>query len=149
MEQYLAQTRNEYFSAIERSLGTGFSSTYNAMPFIEFFVAALRAHSDHLTQRLTQWHRDMEQVQAAAGAMNLNHRQADALAYAMKTGKLTRAGYLEITRTSPITASRDLADLVARGWLEPVGRTRGRFYRLLGPAQGPPAPPFSSRPPAT
>ncbi len=131
LEQFLAQTRDEYFTALERSLGRAFSSDYDAMPFVEFFVAALMAHSIQLTQRLTDWHRSLEQVHAAAGSMDINHRQVDALAYALRSGRLTRSDYLEINRTSPVTASRDLADLVAKGWLEAEGRTRGRVYRIV------------------
>jgi Fic family protein len=131
LEQSFAQTRDEYFTAIERSLGSAYRSDYDAMPFLEFFATALTAHSILLTQRLTEWHRSMEHVQAAFSAVDINHRQAEALAYATKASRLTRSDYLEITRTSPVTASRDLADLVAKGWLKPEGRTRGRVYRMV------------------
>ncbi len=40
-----------------------------------------------------------------------------------------RADYIEITRVSPATASRDLKNLVERGVLLAEGRTSSRVYR--------------------
>lgn len=46
-------------------------------------------------------------------------------------GGMTNAKYRAITRTSKATATRDLADLVARGWLEPApSGGRSAHYRL-------------------
>ena len=134
LEQFFDQQRADYFTAIERSIGTRYTSDYDATPFLEFFTTALVAHSITLTQRLTDWHRRMEGIYEALGKWNnINHRQAEALTYALQTGKLTRSNYLEITKTSPVTASRDLAYLVSIGWLEPEGKTRGRTYKLVDP----------------
>ncbi len=129
LESFFARLRDEYFTAIERSLGTHNVTRYDATPFLEFFTMALTAHSIDLTQRVTAWHRRMEGIHEALAKVNLNHRQADALAYAIQTSKLTRADYIEITKASPVTASRDLADLVSKGWLKSEGKTRSRVYR--------------------
>jgi Fic family protein len=57
----------------------------------------------------------------------------DALAFAAQAGTLTRADYMDITGVRPLTATRDLGDLVQRGFLVAHGRTRGRTYSVSEP----------------
>jgi predicted HTH transcriptional regulator len=51
--------------------------------------------------------------------------------YANQLGQITRGGYMEATGVSMATASRDLADLVAKGFLTLEGKTRDRVYRTV------------------
>ena len=55
-------------------------------------------------------------------------RHIDGLAYAMRTGRITRGDYIEITGVSKTTASRDLAALTGMGALRAEGQTRNRIY---------------------
>lgn len=129
LEQHLFEIRDDYFTAIERTLGTRFSLEYDATPWLEFSVSALKVHVDWLVTNLTDWHRAMQEVHAEGSAMGLLQRQVDGWALALQTGQITRSDYLEITGVSPVTASRDLATLVAAGMLIPEGKTRSRIYR--------------------
>ncbi|MGO8683138.1 MAG: DUF4062 domain-containing protein [Thermoleophilia bacterium] len=69
-----------------------------------------------------------EQVVAALG---LNERQSRVLAHLKAAGRITNQEYQEITGATKKTASRDLADLVAKGVVARIGKTgRGAFYVL-------------------
>ena len=128
LESLLYAMRNEYFSAIERTLGKTYSPSYDATPWLEFFVRTVVAHAYDLQMELTDWHRQMEDVYRALEKADINHRQADGVVFAIRMGKLTRSDYLEITGVSAVTASRDLARLAKQGWLIPKGETRARIY---------------------
>ncbi len=128
LESLLFRMRDEYFGAIERALGKSYSPGYDATPWLEFFVRVVVTHAFELQLELTDWHRQMEDVYKALEKADMNHRQADGVIFAIRMGQLTRSDYLEITGVSQVTASRDLAQLVTKGWLVPRGRTRARVY---------------------
>jgi Fic family protein len=130
LESVIFQKRDDYFAAIERTLGSNFAPDYDATPWLEFFMHVLTVHAYELEMELTDWHRSMESVYASLSQADIFHRQADAIIVAMKMRKLRRADYIEIAGVSAITASRDLADLVTKNWLEPHGQGRGRYYTL-------------------
>jgi predicted HTH transcriptional regulator len=52
------------------------------------------------------------------------------MGYVQEHGSITTRQYCEISGISERTASRDLEDLVARGALKSIGKTRGRVYKL-------------------
>jgi hypothetical protein len=54
----------------------------------------------------------------------------DALVYAWINRSLRPADYQRITHRPPSTATRDMAQAVTLGYLEPVGERRSRLYRL-------------------
>lgn len=128
LEVVLANFRDDYFTAIERALGSTFQTEYDSTVWLEFFVNFLMIDALRLTSTLTDWHRMMEPFYTDAEALGLNYRQIDGMAYAMQTGQITRGDYMEITDASPVTASRDLAKLVDKGLLRSEGETRNRIY---------------------
>ena len=128
VESWFADRRDAYIDAIERVQGRVFSETYDMTTWLEFFVDALASAAQSLIDELTDWHRWMQEVKDSMRQAGLNDRQADGLAYAARAGRITRPEYIEITGASPITATRDLARLVETGFLEALGRTRGRAY---------------------
>lgn len=129
LESHLYDIRDSYFSAIERTLGSSFATDYDATPWLEFFILALSVEVQLLVARITDWHRAMEGIYAAAEAKGWDRRHADGLTFARWTGQITRSDYMEISGVSPATASRDLAMLVRAGHLIQEGKTRGRVYR--------------------
>ena len=127
-EKYLWTVRDEYFNAIERSLRGSYVEGYDATPWLEFWIGAIVAHTRGLADSLTDWRRMMDDAYRDLAQLDLNHRQVDALIYAIRAGRLTRSDYIEIAKVSPMTASRDLRDLADRGLLTAQGRTRDRVY---------------------
>ncbi len=125
----LFNIRDEYFAAIRASLGTRFTAEYDFTQWLEFTASVLDAVSDSLVANISDWHRRMERFHEFGEETGLHTRQIDGYIYAAWTGKITRGEYLEITSVSPVTASRDLADLVQKGLLTTEGKTRSRVYR--------------------
>ena len=128
LEGYLAQEREQYFGAIGRTLGTQYRREYDATPWLEFFTLAWRQHVQEFADGLIKWHQEMQEVYSSTAERGWTARQADGLVMAFQAGKITRPDYVEITGVSPVTASRDLAEMVEAGMLVPVGQTRARFY---------------------
>jgi len=128
--------RDEYFTAIEATLGRRFDADYDATPWLEYAMKLVSVSATAVTDRLTAWHRMMEDIHAAGEEAGLLERHVDGLAFAMQTGRITRGDYIEITGVSPVTASRDLGYLVALGLLQARGRTRSRAYVFVGPGSG-------------
>jgi Fic family protein len=129
LESVLFVNRDRYFSELEQTLGARLEPDYDATSWIEFFATTLLTNAVQLSGRLADWHRQMSEVYGEFEGLDLNSRQADGFAYTLQAGRITRADYIEVTRASAITASRDLAGLVKAGLLLPEGRTRARVYR--------------------
>ena len=128
-ESLYYQFRDRYFTAIETTLGKEFGGSYDATPWLEFFVQSLNVHSRQLADGLTDWRRVMDEVHEEAREDGLIERQTDGVIYAGRMGEITRRDYMEIASVSGVTASRDLRKLVEAGYLIPVGSGRGRRYR--------------------
>lgn len=128
LEASMFRIRDDYFTAIERTLGDHFQSEYDSTPWLGFFTDTLLTHTRELVAKLTDWHREMTDVYKTLEGFDVNQRQSEGLMYAVRMGRLTRPDYVEVTGASPITASRDLAWLVQKGLLEPQGNTRARVY---------------------
>lgn len=128
LEKWMSKMQAEYRTAIEQTLGAEFSHEYDATPWLEFFTFALWTHSQQLAERLADWHRMIDEIYNNLAGLGVTHRQTEGLAFAYRTGQMTRADYMEITGVSGQTASRDLAQLVAIGALIAKGRTRSRVY---------------------
>ena len=133
VEATLWSRRDEYFTAIERSLGRAYSDDYDATHFVEVFAHAVAAAASDLQARMTDWHRQVDALQRSLSAAGVRQRQVEAMQLAAKTGRITRADYMQMTGLSHQTASSDLADLVAKGFLRPEGETRRRTYIWLPP----------------
>jgi Fic family protein len=127
MEKQLLDGRARYFAALDRTLGLAFGE-YDATPWLEFYLATLSREADRLISTLETWHHGIEGLHEAAGAGELLPRQAEALVLLLRAGELTRADYAEVAGVSAVTASRDLRELMARGWVTAEGATTTRRY---------------------
>ena len=135
LESTMFDIRDDYFTAIERTVGARYSPGYDATPWLEFFTLTLNAHVDQLTATLTDWHRMMQELHDMGVGKGLLPRQVDGHVFAVQTGSITRSEYMEITGVSPVTASRDLARLVELGLLAAEGKTRSRIYKRASPSR--------------
>ena len=142
VESYLYAIRDDYLDAIRQTLGGRFSLDYDATGWLEFFVVALKVNVDGLTGSLTDWHRMMQESHADGAAAGLVPRQVDGLMFAIRSGQITRSAYAEIADVSPATSSRDLAQLVRKGFLTQAGNTRARvYYPVVSQSEGRTEPP--------
>lgn len=131
LESVLLDLKDDYFSSIERSLGSTFTPDYDATPWLEFSTMALEICSDQLVAKTADWQRMMQQARNLWDAKGWPQRHADGYAFAVQSGRLSRSDYIEITGVSAATASRDLAELVEAGVLVAEGKTRSRIYRPI------------------
>lgn len=129
LESHLFGVRDFYFTAIERALGTRFALGYDATSWLEFFTQALNVEAERLVGELVEWHRMMDEGRRIARENDVAPRHWDGVAFALYTGQITRADYIEITDVSQATASRDLSKLVEAEILLAEGKTRTRVYR--------------------
>lgn len=130
LERDMSQDRDRYFSAIETTLDGRFSLDYDATLWLEYFTSILMVSVKRLEYALTDWRRKIDEAHEILRDTAMSDRQIDGLIFALRTGQITRADYIEITAVSPVTASRDLAGLVRNNLLVPEGKTRSRVYRL-------------------
>lgn len=128
LEAGLFNLRDEYFDAFRRTLGLRFSVDYDSTPWLEFTTTILEIGSNLLVANMTDWRRMMDRMHEFGSEAALLPRQIDGYVFASWTGQITRGQYLEITGVSPVTASRDLAELVQKGLLRTEGKTRSRIY---------------------
>lgn len=124
--------RDDYYAALERLSRGDLDVTPWLAWFLEQLEAAARASEatvGYVIGKARFWVRH-------AGT-ELNERQRKALNRMLDTGPAGFAGgmtnrkYAHLTGASPATAQRDLADLVARRCLAPVGSGRSTRYELV------------------
>jgi Fic family protein len=124
--------RDDYYTALERLSRGGLDVTEWLVWFLEQFEAA--AHSSERTvgrvlRKARFWMRHSQTP--------FNERQRKALNTLLDAGPsgfiggMTNKKYASLTRTSPATAQRDLAELVERGCLALVGAGRSARYELV------------------
>ena len=129
LESFLLRLKDDYFASIRRSLGSTFTGEYDYTSWLEFSTMVLKICSDELVANTADWHRMMQQAHDMWAAKGWPQRQADAYAFAVQAGRITRSDYMEITGVAPVTASRDLAEMTNAGIMIAEGKTRRRIYR--------------------
>ena len=129
LDSFLSNVKDDYLQAISSTLGLRYTPGYDATPWLEFNTIVLKICSDNLVTDTARWHRTMQEAHDVWEAKGWPRRQADAYAFAVQSGQISRSDYLEITGVSPVTASRDLAEMSKAGILIPEGKTRRRIYR--------------------
>lgn len=130
--------RDDYYAALEKLSRGGLDVT----PWLAWFLAQLEAAArasestvGHVIRKARFWVRHAR--------TELNERQRKALNRMMDAGPsgfeggMTNRKYASLTGASPATAQRDLAGLVGRGCLAPVGSGRSARYELLIEPGGP------------
>ena len=131
LDAYYQRSRDEYIKALQTSLGKTYNPEYESTKWLEFFTDSVLLQATRLEQVLTDWRIMVERIHERWKTTGLNDRQVDGIIYASRMGYLTRKYYAEITNVSPITASRDIAEMVKRGLLKPEGKARNLKYIFI------------------
>jgi Fic family protein len=123
--------RDAYYDA----LGAFSSGTLDATPWLRWFLAQVEAaakSSEHTVNRVV----GKAQFWVRHAEVALNERQKKALNVLLDAGPdgfvggMTNKKYASLTKTSPATAQRDLAELVEKGCLVLTGAGRSVRYEL-------------------
>lgn len=134
IEEYLGQNTQCYYDVLAEVGQARWSPQHDARPWLRFCLTA------HYHQARTQLRRieETERLYAActeiAEGLELPERTTGALVEAAYGFRLTHASYKKIVEltagetVASLTASRDLRALVDAKLLQPIGKTRGRYY---------------------
>ena len=132
LDAVLDLDRTRYFKAIADATGGEYRRTYDATPFVEYFVSAALAATDHALARIRGLGEVMVALRRDVSERRLPPPMLDGLAFAWINRSLRPSDYIQITKRTAPSASRDL-DVAARlGYLVPTGESRARRY-LVGP----------------
>ncbi len=129
LEESFYVARDNYVTAIERTLGPTYSPGYDATRWLEHSTSVTKDRVDTVIKALTDWHQMMDRLRRAGETIGLLARQIEGYVLAGSLGDITRPEYADIAGVSVATASRDLAHLVKLGLLVAEGNTRSRVYR--------------------
>ncbi len=134
MSRRILQVRPDYYAALEQA--QAFKNGLNVTPWLRWFLeqtAQACAQSERVVQATLAkgifWARHAEDP--------INERQRKALNRLLDAGPdgfqggMTTRKYAALTRCSPVTASRDLAELVERTCLRSYGAGRSTAYELI------------------
>ncbi len=133
MSARFMSVRDDYYSALESTSTGGLDITGWLRWFLEQFAAAAQLSEQTVAQVLRRARFWMKHTSSS-----LNDRQRKALTALLDAGPegfvggLTNRKYAHLTKTSPATAQRDLAQLVAQGSLVLTGAGRSARYELAG-----------------
>lgn len=135
LDNYYQRNRDEYITALQQSIGKSYTPGYDFTPWLEFFTESVLLQARKLERTITDWKMAIDDMHNDLRPLGMNERQIDGLLYSMRVGYITRKDYVEITNVSPLTAMRDLKDIVNRGFLAPKGAGRNRKYLYISPAK--------------
>ncbi|MCA2179061.1 Fic family protein [Nonomuraea glycinis] len=133
------------FSSIEEWLGTGENTVdyyralrdvqrgswkphVNTHSWVRFCLRAHHLQAQRVRQRLAQAGEIWIILEEQVDADGLNTRCVSALYEVFVNRRLRRSRYQADEGLSQGQAARDLRDLAAKGWVQPYGETKGRFY---------------------
>lgn len=132
LDAYLDLDRQRYFQAIAEATGGAYRPDYDASPFVGYFLGAAIAATDHALSRLRALTKVVAAIRRDVTGGALPPAMLDGLAYAWINRSVRPADYIEITRRTKQSATRDFSIATRLGYLVPTGETKARRY-LIGP----------------
>jgi Fic family protein len=130
IEAWLGRPGNtwQYYHQLE-AFGPTFRPEQDTSHWLRFNLTAYHQQAQLVRFRLERAGRLWASISAFTEERGLDERTVSALYEAAAAGRVRRARYEHDEDLSLQQAQRDLRDLVADDILEPVGRTRARFYK--------------------
>jgi Fic family protein len=130
IEAWLGRPGNtwEYYRELA-SRGPAYQPAQDVSSWIRFNLIAYHQQAQAVRHRIQRSGRTWRALADYAEHQGLDERVVSALHDVAMTGRARRLRYEHAEGLSLQQAQRDLRDLVAAGILEPVGRTRARYYK--------------------
>jgi Fic family protein len=130
IEAWLGRPGNtwEYYRELA-SHGATYQPAQDVSSWIRFNLVAYHQQAQAVRYRVQRSGRTWGLLADYAELQGLDERVVSALHDVAMTGRVRRLHYEHAEGLSLQQAQRDLRDLVGAGILEPVGRTRARYYR--------------------
>lgn len=129
IEAWLGRPGNtwEYYRELGRR-GAEYLPDQDVSSWVRFNLTAYHQQAQTVQGRLERSGRVWEILSDFAGTCGMDERVVSALHDVAMAGRVRRSRYEQAEGLSLQQAQRDLRDLVAAQVLEPVGRTRARYY---------------------
>jgi Fic family protein len=129
IEAWLGRPGNtwEYYRELA-ALGASYLPDQDVSRWVRFNLIAYHQQAQAVRGRLDRSGRVWSALAAFAGSSGLDERVVTALHDVAMAGRVRRSRYEHAEGLSLQQAQRDLRDLTAAQVLEPVGRTRARYY---------------------
>lgn len=129
IEAWLGRPGNtwEYYQVLGRR-GSTYHPDQDVSEWIRFSLTAYHQQAQTVHARWARSGTVWARLEEYAASIRLDERVISALHDVAMSGRVRRTRYEQAEGLSLQQAQRDLRDLVALGVLEPVGRTRARFY---------------------
>ncbi|WP_406369664.1 Fic family protein [Streptomyces sp. NBC_00647] len=129
IEGWLGRPGNtwEYYRELN-DRGSQYQPDQDVSGWIRFNLTAYHQQAQTVQGRLTRSGRAWTSLADFADSQGLDERTVTALHDVAMAGRVRRSRYQHAEDLSLQQAQRDLRDLTASGVLQPVGRTRARYY---------------------
>ncbi|MFJ4654283.1 Fic family protein [Nocardia sp. NPDC088792] len=129
IESWLGRPGNmwEYYQVLGRR-GSAYRPDQDVSEWIRFNLTAYHQQAQTVHARWVRSGAVWAELDQYVGGMRLDERVVSALHDVAMSGRVRRTRYEQSEGLSMQQAQRDLRDLVALRVLEPVGKTRARFY---------------------
>jgi len=129
IEAWLGSPGNtwEYYRELARR-GREYRPAQDVSSWVRFNLVAYHERAQAVGNRVDRAGRVWQSLTDFAAKRGLDERVVSALHDVAMTGRVRRLRYEHAEGLSLQQAQRDLRDLVSAGVLEPVGRTRARYY---------------------
>lgn len=128
VEEYLGRHTQEYYQVLAQVGQEAWHPNNDPGPWIRFSLTAHYRQAKTILRRIRETERLWDELERLIASHGLPERTIFALAEAAWGRKVRNATYRPIAEITENLASRDLAELVARGLLVPQGEKRGRYY---------------------
>jgi hypothetical protein len=129
IEAWLGRPGNtwEYYRELQ-SRGAVYLPDQQVPSWIRFNLTAYHQQAQTVRARVRRSGEVWDLLTDSAGSLGLDERVVSALHDVAMVGRVRRLRYEQAEGLSLQQAQRDLRDLVSARILEPVGRTRARYY---------------------
>lgn len=129
IEAWLGRPRHtwDYYGEL-KSRGATYNPDQHVSSWVRFNLTAYHQQAQTVQGRIEKSGHVWMNLVAFAESTGLDERVVSALHDVAMTGRVRRSRYERAEGLSLQQAQRDLRDLVAAAVLEPVGRTRARYY---------------------
>jgi Fic family protein len=131
IEEWLGEleTTVEYYGVLGAVGRRKWSPHGDTLDWVRFCLKAHHMQAQRVARRLAEAGEIWTLLEEQVDADGLNTRCVSALYEAFVSRRLRRSRYQSDEDLSQGQAARDLRDLAARGWLQPYGETKGRYYQ--------------------
>src|SRR5690606_31224332 len=130
IEEWLGQQRItlDYYEMLARVGGRQWGPHGDTLPWVRFCLRCHHMQAQRVRRRLAEAGEVWMLLEERVDADGLNTRSVSALYEVFVNRRLRRSRYQADEGLSQGQAARDLRELAAKGWLQPYGETKGRFY---------------------